>query len=321
MGILSRKKATPAPQAQPQHPAAAPPTISAPISIAPAPVAVAAIDQDKQHPTQTSPPGVTATALPAQNVLPSPPRSPVLAGYHGRPGEAYAQPTEQARHAGHMNGTANGTHSYGAAKMAPASARANYEDADMADATRHHYQPQQTQHPAVYQSHPVDASRHAQQPSTTSSYGYPAQAVSQRQVGRAAEATPQVVISPTPSRGSSTTTSRRTSSRYSLADFTFIRTLGTGSFGRVHLVRSQHNSRSYAIKVLSKERVIKMKQVEHTNSEREMLERVRHPFLVNLWGTFKDSKNLYMVMDFVAGGELFSLLRKSQALPTISPQK
>ena len=55
-----------------------------------------------------------------------------------------------------------------------------------------------------------------------------------------------------------------------------------------------------------------MKQIEHTNSEREMLVRVRHPFLVNLWGTFQDVNNLYMVMDFVAGGELFSLLRKSQ---------
>jgi protein kinase A len=43
-----------------------------------------------------------------------------------------------------------------------------------------------------------------------------------------------------------------------------------------------------------------------------MLVRVRHPFLVNLWGTFQDVNNLYMVMDFVAGGELFSLLRKSQ---------
>lgn len=120
----------------------------------------------------------------------------------------------------------------------------------------------------------------------------------------------QDVLSPTPSQSSSL--SRKTSSRYNLSDFTFIRTLGTGSFGRVHLVRSQHNSRSYAVKVLSKDRVVKMKQVEHTNSEREMLERVRHPFLVNLWGTFKDTKNLYMVMDFVAGGELFSLLRKSQ---------
>jgi protein kinase A len=88
--------------------------------------------------------------------------------------------------------------------------------------------------------------------------------------------------------------------------------LGTGSFGRVHLVKSRHNSRYYAVKVLGKEKVVRMKQVEHTNSEREMLVRVRHPFLVNLWGTFADPKNLYMVMDFVAGGELFSLLRKSQ---------
>jgi len=88
--------------------------------------------------------------------------------------------------------------------------------------------------------------------------------------------------------------------------------LGTGSFGRVHLVKSKHNGRFYAVKVLNKEKVIKMKQVEHTNSEREMLVRVRHPFLVNLWGTFQDINNLYMVMDFVAGGELFSLLRKSQ---------
>ena len=80
----------------------------------------------------------------------------------------------------------------------------------------------------------------------------------------------------------------------------------------MHLVRSRHNGRFYAVKVLNKEKVIKMKQVEHTNSEREMLVRVRHPFLVNLWGTFQDVNNLYMVMDFVAGGELFSLLRKSQ---------
>ena len=105
---------------------------------------------------------------------------------------------------------------------------------------------------------------------------------------------------------------RKTQGRYSLKDFLLERTLGTGSFGRVHLVRSNHNSRFYAIKVLAKDQVVKMKQVEHTVSERDMLARVRHPFLVNLWGTFQDPKNLYMVMDFVAGGELFSLLRKSQ---------
>lgn len=109
--------------------------------------------------------------------------------------------------------------------------------------------------------------------------------------------------------------SRKTSSRYALADFDLIRTLGTGSFGRVHLSKSRHNGRGYAIKVLNKKRVVGLKQVEHTNSERQMLAAVRHPFLVNLWGTFSDSYNLYMVMDFVSGGELFNLLRKSQRFP------
>ncbi|KAJ1025218.1 hypothetical protein NDA16_002722 [Ustilago loliicola] len=108
---------------------------------------------------------------------------------------------------------------------------------------------------------------------------------------------------------------RKLSGRYALADFAVERTLGTGSFGRVHLVRSRHNHRFYAIKVLRKEQVVKMKQVEHTNSEREILSIVRHPFLVNLWGTFKDSTFLYMVMDYVPGGELFTLLRKSQRFP------
>ena len=105
---------------------------------------------------------------------------------------------------------------------------------------------------------------------------------------------------------------RTTKGKYTLTDFAMQRTLGTGSFGRVHLVQSKHNQRYYAVKVLKKQQVVKMKQVEHTNDERAMLQRVKHPFLITLWGTFQDSRNLYMVMDFIEGGELFSLLRKSQ---------
>lgn len=109
---------------------------------------------------------------------------------------------------------------------------------------------------------------------------------------------------------------RQTKGKYTLTDFAIQRTLGTGSFGRVHLVQSKHNQRFYAIKVLKKAQVVKMKQIEHTNDERRMLQRVKHPFLITLWGTFQDSKNLYMVMDFIEGGELFSLLRKSQVSRT-----
>ena len=125
----------------------------------------------------------------------------------------------------------------------------------------------------------------------------------------------QLAAKPAPQAQPSATvpaTPRVTKGKYLLTDFTIQRTLGTGSFGRVHLVQSKHNQRFYAIKVLKKQQVVKMKQVEHTNDERRMLQKVKHPFLITLWGTFQDAKNLYMVMDFVEGGELFSLLRKSQ---------
>uniref|UniRef100_A0A1D1XFA4 cAMP-dependent protein kinase n=1 Tax=Anthurium amnicola TaxID=1678845 RepID=A0A1D1XFA4_9ARAE len=103
--------------------------------------------------------------------------------------------------------------------------------------------------------------------------------------------------------------------KFLLSDFNICRTLGTGSFGRVHLVQSKHNNKFYAMKVLKKTEVVRLKQVEHTNNEKHILEQVQHPFLVNLWGTFQDSANLYMVMDYVVGGELFSILRKSQRFP------
>ena len=54
-----------------------------------------------------------------------------------------------------------------------------------------------------------------------------------------------------------------------------------------------------------------MKQIMHTRYEQAMLSSVQHPFIINLWGSFQDNTNLYMVMDFVPGGELFTLLRRS----------
>lgn len=109
--------------------------------------------------------------------------------------------------------------------------------------------------------------------------------------------------------------SDKTSGKYSLKDFQIVRTLGTGSFGRVHLIRSYHNGRFYAMKTLRKSQVYKMKQVEHTNDERRMLKIVDNPFITRMWGTFQDVKYLYMIMDFIEGGELFSLLRKSTKFP------
>lgn len=106
-----------------------------------------------------------------------------------------------------------------------------------------------------------------------------------------------------------------TRGKYSLKDFEILRTLGTGSFGRVHLVRSRHNQRFYAVKVLRKAKVVRMKQIAHTNAERRTLKRINFPFFIRLWGTFQDANNLFMVMDYIEGGELFSLLRRSRRFP------
>lgn len=53
-----------------------------------------------------------------------------------------------------------------------------------------------------------------------------------------------------------------------------------------------------------------MKQVEHVISEKQILLEVSHPHIVNCWATFQDNSSLFMVMEFVQGGEVFSHLRK-----------
>ncbi|CEH15148.1 serine threonine kinase [Ceraceosorus bombacis] len=95
-----------------------------------------------------------------------------------------------------------------------------------------------------------------------------------------------------------------------------IETLGTGTFGRVMLVRLRHAHPSrpeayFAMKVLAKTEVVRLKQVEHIISERAILSQVNHPFVVNLFCTFQDSKNCYMLMEYVIGGEIFSHLRRA----------
>ncbi|KAF8571676.1 hypothetical protein P879_00489 [Paragonimus westermani] len=101
-----------------------------------------------------------------------------------------------------------------------------------------------------------------------------------------------------------------TQNNASLNQFDRIKTLGTGSFGRVMLVRHKTNKKYYAMKILEKQKVVKLKQVEHTLNEKNILQAINFPFLVSMEYSFKDNTNLYMVLDFVSGGEMFSYLRR-----------
>ncbi|GLD94151.1 hypothetical protein PINS_up002762 [Pythium insidiosum] len=88
-------------------------------------------------------------------------------------------------------------------------------------------------------------------------------------------------------------------------------TLGTGSFGRVRIATHKGTTTYWAIKILKKAEIIRLQQVEHMLSEKSILLCLDHPFIVNLAGTFQDPKYLYMVLEYVIGGEFFTHLRKA----------
>ncbi|EFJ41498.1 hypothetical protein VOLCADRAFT_45332, partial [Volvox carteri f. nagariensis] len=99
-------------------------------------------------------------------------------------------------------------------------------------------------------------------------------------------------------------------------DFAWVRIIGAGSFGRVSLARHFRTNRVVAIKTLSKVAVIRENQVQHVLDERAMLIMVSgHPFIINLLATFQDRDNLYLVMDYVPGGEFFAHMRDHGRVP------
>jgi serine/threonine protein kinase len=98
--------------------------------------------------------------------------------------------------------------------------------------------------------------------------------------------------------------------KISVLDFQKIKVLGRGTFGKVLLVKKNSNHKFYAMKILKKS-VVKLKnQVFHTKTERQILERFAHPFIVHLQYAFQDENKLYLVTEFMQGGELFYHLRK-----------
>ncbi|XP_053313356.1 cAMP-dependent protein kinase catalytic subunit PRKX [Spea bombifrons] len=98
-------------------------------------------------------------------------------------------------------------------------------------------------------------------------------------------------------------------SQYKLDDFDTVATVGTGTFGRVHLVKEKTTKHYFALKVMSIPDVIRLKQEQHVHNEKAVLKEVNHPFLVRLFWTSHDDRFLYMLMEYVPGGELFSYLR------------
>lgn len=69
------------------------------------------------------------------------------------------------------------------------------------------------------------------------------------------------------------------------------------------------NDGYFALKILNIRQVIKLKQLEHVKSEKACLQEINHPFIVQLFWTYHDNTFLYMLLEYISGGELFTYLR------------
>ena len=96
----------------------------------------------------------------------------------------------------------------------------------------------------------------------------------------------------------------------SLKDFEILRLIGEGSFGKVFLakLRESKNNKQYAMKIIEKENVIKWKQENNIFTERYILQNLNHPFISKLSFAFQDYEKLYLITDFMPGGDLMHKL-------------
>lgn len=86
--------------------------------------------------------------------------------------------------------------------------------------------------------------------------------------------------------------------------FQILRAIGKGSFGKVCIVQKRDTEKMYAMKYMSKQQCIERDEVRNVFRELEILQEIEHVFLVNLWYSFQDEEDMFMVVDLLLGGDL-----------------
>ncbi|KAI0058793.1 kinase-like protein [Artomyces pyxidatus] len=101
---------------------------------------------------------------------------------------------------------------------------------------------------------------------------------------------------------------RRT--KIGLPDFRTVKVIGKGAFGEVRLVQKIDTGRVYAMKTLHKAEMLKRDQLAHVRAERDVLAESTSPWVVQLYYSFQDPLYLYLIMEFLPGGDLMTMLMK-----------
>ena len=88
------------------------------------------------------------------------------------------------------------------------------------------------------------------------------------------------------------------------SSFDFINIIGRGGFGKVWKVYSRKYKKVFAMKEMSKIKIIDKRSEVSVKFERDLLENMHHPFIINMHFSFQDTDNLYIAMDLLTGGDL-----------------
>ncbi|XP_057240284.1 serine/threonine-protein kinase 32A [Malurus melanocephalus] len=86
--------------------------------------------------------------------------------------------------------------------------------------------------------------------------------------------------------------------------FEILRAIGKGSFGKVCVVQKTDTKKMYAMKYMNKRKCVERNEVRNVFKELQIMQGLEHPFLVNLWYSFQDEEDMFMVVDLLLGGDL-----------------
>lgn len=103
-------------------------------------------------------------------------------------------------------------------------------------------------------------------------------------------------------------------SRLGVDDFEPLKVIGKGSFGEVRLVQKKDIGHVFAMKILRKTDMLEKEQIAHVRAERDILVEADHQWVVKMYYSFQDAINLYLIMEFLPGGDMMTLLMKKDTL-------
>ena len=108
--------------------------------------------------------------------------------------------------------------------------------------------------------------------------------------------------------------SRKSREKQSIYDYESISIIGRGSFGEVHVCREKKTNKIYAIKKIRKDIILLKNQIIHILNEQIFMSRVKSQWIVELKASFQEGDYLYLIMEYLPGGDLMNLIIKKDIL-------